>query len=112
LSILSQGITNTTDAKKRIMASYLAQEGIEYVRNMRDTDVLYDGAGAQHGWVTFKAANKDYPITSSDFAGFARRISMATVSSDEVKISSTVSWTQGSGNYNITFSEDLFNWIQ
>jgi Tfp pilus assembly protein PilV len=111
LSILASGISNTNYAKKKIMAGYLAQEGIEYVRNMRDTSVLYNVSGSQAGWDAFKAATKTYPITNPDFTGFTRTISMTPITLDEVRIFSTVSWTQGSGTYNITFSEDLFNWL-
>jgi prepilin-type N-terminal cleavage/methylation domain-containing protein len=54
LVTLSQNISNTNYAKRKIIASYLAQEGIEYARNMRDTYVLYDAAGSQVGWDKFK----------------------------------------------------------
>lgn len=53
LSVLSQGISNTNYAKQKIIASYLAQEGIEYMRNLRDTFVLFDASGAQVGWDAF-----------------------------------------------------------
>lgn len=110
MTVLSQGIVDIGYAKKKIMAGYLAQEGIEYVRNMRDTYVLYTPLT---GWGTFKSADKTYPITDLDFAGFSRTITTAPGSSgDEVKISSTVSWSQASGDYSITLSENLFNWWQ
>jgi prepilin-type N-terminal cleavage/methylation domain-containing protein len=112
LSVLASSITNTTYAKQKMAADYLAQEGIEYMRNVRDTLVLYDPVNAQHGWDTFKVASMVYPITNPDFIGFTRTITLTPVSSDEVRISSNVSWKQGSENYNITFSENLFNWIQ
>jgi Tfp pilus assembly protein PilV len=162
LSILASGITNTTYAKQKITADYLAQEGIEYIRNMRDTFVLYDATNAQTGWNSFNTKlttapascsagsgcyfddqNIDYTNHSQPMAniilntcssscpsllynsstgkygyasgvdsGFIRKIQITTISPDEIKISSNVSWKQGSGNYNITFSEDLFNWIQ
>ncbi len=51
MSVLSSGISNTTYAKQKIIASYLAQEGIEYLRNMRDTYVLY--SPGQAGWNDF-----------------------------------------------------------
>ena len=54
MSVLASGISNTIYAKQKIIASYLAQEGIEYIRNMRDTFVLYDPAGTQVGWDAFK----------------------------------------------------------
>jgi len=53
LSVLASGIIDTTYAKNKIIAGYLAQEGIEYVRNMRDTYVLYDATSAQNGWNSF-----------------------------------------------------------
>jgi Tfp pilus assembly protein PilV len=108
MSVLASGITDTSYAKQKIQATYLAQEGIEYVRNMRDTSVLYS-TDSQTGWNNFNNADKSYPTA---VPGFTRTIQAIPVSQDEVKISSTVSWRQGSGNYSITFSENLFNWVQ
>ncbi len=145
LMILSQGISDTGYAKKKITASYLAQEGIEYIRNMRDTEVLYSTTG--NPWNNFRAKlascnsgngcgfikpppfdvfvcnnpnlcklyinNGGYDTDSSGVdSGFIRQIWAETSVSDEIKIFSNVSWTQGSGNYNITFSEELFNWVE
>jgi type II secretory pathway pseudopilin PulG len=124
ISILASGVSDISYAKQKIVASYLAQEGIEYVRNMRDTAVLYPSVGqtAQDMWNTFTSglpktipcSDSSCPVFSSDFPSFIREIKMSSVSGtlDEVKITSTVTWTQGSGNYNITFSEDLFNWVE
>jgi Tfp pilus assembly protein PilV len=162
LIVLGQGISNTNYAKQKIIASYLAQEGIEYMRNMRDTFVLYDASGVQAGWNAFNAkiapapntlcASGDgcyfddynlnytnhlqpmaeisliacspscssllydentgkYGYTTGINSGFIRKIN-ATQIANQTKISSTVYWTQGSGNYNIVFSESLFNWIE
>ena len=160
LSVLTQGIVNTNYAKSKIIASYLAQEGIEYIRNMRDTFVLYDPTSSQTGWNAFNtklvnasctAANGcyfddqnlnytnnaqpmagiavtacgascpqllyngstgKYGYASGSNSGFIRKTRITQVSANEVKISSTVYWTQGSGSYNIVFSESLFNWIE
>ncbi len=51
MSILGGGISDTNYAKQKIIASYLAQEGIEYIRNMRDTAVLYSANG---NWNSFR----------------------------------------------------------
>jgi prepilin-type N-terminal cleavage/methylation domain-containing protein len=54
MSVLTQGIIQTNYAKTKIIATYLAQEGIEYMRNMRDTFVLYtDPLTGQTGWDAF-----------------------------------------------------------
>ena len=125
ISILASCVSDISYAKQKIVASYLAQEGIEYVRNIRDNDVLYDPTSAQNGWnnvfinpflspILFPnlPSSTFYPINGSDFPGFTRTMSAKSISPDETTIISTVTWHQGSGNYNITFSEDLFNWVE
>ncbi len=117
MSVLASSISNTNYAKQKMAATYLAQEGIEYARNMRDTNVLSDTTSTQHGWETFKTANKDYPITNPDFSGFIRTISMSPIggpitTADEVKIISIVECKKCSNGYSITLSEDLFNWVE
>ncbi len=161
MNILSGNISNTFYAKQKMLAAYLAQEGIEYIRNLRDTYVLYSTDG-QTGWDAFydklfpcassngcyfnaddlDFGNKDRPMTNLSISicndincsngkllfdtttgkyGFApsgtpssfiRKINVSSADSNEIKISSVVSWTQGSGNYSIAFSETLFNWIE
>lgn len=111
MSILASGIANTNYAKQKVAATYLAQEGIEYIRNARDTSVLYDPGGPQDGWDTFKSTFSSTYLSPDPY--FIRTVSMTlTGSLDEVIISSMVSWTQGSGNYSVTFSEHLFNWVE
>jgi prepilin-type N-terminal cleavage/methylation domain-containing protein len=161
MSVLAQGISSTDYAKNKIIASYLAEEGIEYIRNIRDDYVLYSPSGT--GWglftsngllapcqttngcyfnpdnlyslpssmamtnITFTSCSSPacpnsvllydsntgkYNYTSGNNSGFTRFIQMTIISSDEVKIFSTVSWTQSgiSPNPSVSFTEDLFNW--
>src|SRR3989344_5287897 len=56
LVALSQGLADTGYAKKKVAAAYLAQEGIEYIRNMRDTFMIYSN-DPQTGWEDFKTHN-------------------------------------------------------
>lgn len=51
MTVLSSGLTDTISAKNKLTATFLAQEGIEYMRNLRDTYVLYDGTVT--GWSEF-----------------------------------------------------------
>lgn len=125
MSVLSSGIADTGYAKKKMVASYLAQEGIECVRNRRDTEVLFPPSNnqtAQTMWDNvFKpglppltSPSESYCPLNSDFYDYKRYISAdtSTYGLDEVRIFSKVEWTQGTGNYSVTFSEDLFNWIE
>ncbi|MEO5635114.1 MAG: type II secretion system protein [Candidatus Paceibacterota bacterium] len=161
MAVLSSGIASTNYTKTKLTASYLAQEGIEFIRNMRDTYVLYDVTSAQNGWNTFNTKltgascqttgcyfddqSLDYNsrnqaitlITPVACGGpcpqlkydsvtgkygynnlwqntvFTRKISITPIAGgNEVKVTSTVSWTQGSGSYTEVFSENLFNWVE
>lgn len=114
LIVLSNGISDIGYAKKKLAASYLAQEGIEYVRNERDNAVLYNATSPQAGWDSFKTPRTiSYPVSGSDFSGFTRSVTVGAVTGgNEVKVTSTVTWTQGSGSFNVTFTEELYNWVE
>ncbi|MFA6520567.1 MAG: prepilin-type N-terminal cleavage/methylation domain-containing protein [Candidatus Paceibacterota bacterium] len=115
MSILSSGISSTTYAKNKMIAGYLAQEGIEYVRNMRDTAAL-TAADADTGWANFKTSVAPPalpPVLNSPDTYFTRILSVETTTNpDELKVTCVVSWTQPSGPQSVTLSENLFNWIQ
>lgn len=68
--VLGSDLQNINYAKKKLVATYLATEGIEYMRSIRDTYSLYDNTQlpASDGWTDFK--NKvlaDCNIRSSCF---------------------------------------------
>ncbi len=122
MSVLSSGISNTNIAKKKIIATYLAQEGIEYVRNMRDSAVI---ANPLLGWTddfirTLSescGASCDITVLNlqsgiSSNPGFLGTIYVHEINSDELKIYSKVTWTQPSGDQSVEFSEHLFNWVE
>ncbi len=56
LAVIGGDLKNINYAKKKLIATYLATEGIEYMRNIRDTYGLYDATQlpAVDGWVAFK----------------------------------------------------------
>ncbi len=165
VAVLSNSVANINYAKKKVIATYLAQEGIEYIRNIRDTYVLYpvvmsDGTGSDT-WNDFRVevsscdvliakgcyfddkdldylsteqpitkilvaecpsgvcpsllydeASGKYNYTTGETTDFIRKINVEQIKDDELKITSTVSWTQGSGTYEVSFSENLFNWVK
>jgi Tfp pilus assembly protein PilV len=145
LSILSQGISSTNSTKKKVIAAYLAEEGVELIRNKRDTLVI-SSSTAQVGWNSFStttsstcngttgcyvddsntlvacgstcptlkydSTNGKYNYTTGVDSGYTRKITTTLISADERKITSLVSWPQGLGSSSVTFSENLFNWIE
>lgn len=145
MSLLGAGISNTNYVKQKMIATYLAQEGIEYVRNMRDTAVLYSSNGWNNNFknqlnqcneskgcgfdsITLPMvcnnphdcdlylSNGSYNLSTSGGidSGFVRKIWMVTagLGPDEVKVTSSVNWNTPSGVQTVTFSENLFNWIE
>jgi len=160
MSVLASGVSNTNYAKEKVIANYLAQEGLEYIINLRNTYALFGGA---NGWGDFwdkirlcdnsvdadqacyfdpssinysnpiqpiilmtvsscpsgicpslyytTTGKYNYDILGND-SGFIRKIQANQIGANQVKISSTVSWNQGSGLHSATFSEYLFNWIK
>jgi prepilin-type N-terminal cleavage/methylation domain-containing protein len=52
--VLGKGIADTGYIKKKMIATYLAQEGIEYIRNFKDDYVLYS-SDTSVGWNNFTA---------------------------------------------------------
>lgn len=159
--IIGGGISDIEYAKTRITASYLAQEGVEYMRNMADTYMLYTPENA--GWTAFlekiSVCNSQsggdgcyfndsgvyngarMPVTQIEVSkctlscpelfydestgqynynisgiptGIKRKINIEYPANPdrEIKVISTVTWTQKSGEYSISFSEELFKWIE
>jgi type II secretory pathway pseudopilin PulG len=163
LSVLANGISDINFSKRKMTAQYLAQEGIEYVRNARDTYVLF---GSSAGWTNFvtkfsscnssgngcyvdsTSLNFTYSSTSmsnifnitlcggtgtncehlqynpndgkysynssynSIDSGFARIIKTNYDSIGDMKVSSTVYWVEKGITRNVSFSEDLYNWVE
>jgi len=161
---LGKGISDTGYAKAKMTAEYLAVEGIEYMRALRDTHVLFDPAGGAVGWTSFNSnltdasacngANGCYfddrnisfsdnsmPIfdllltacsssscpngallydsvtgkfgyVSGTPSDFTRKIQTVAVNADETKISSIITYTFKGAAYTITFSENLYNWVE
>ena len=152
ISVTASGVANTNFAKNKLTASYLAQEGVEMVRNIRDSNSLLGGNGIP--WVPFttsvfssctppngcKIEPSANPLvaticqvtngygcqlnynssgfytytTGSTASPFSRLITVqdALDGNNEVKVISTVSWNQGSSPKSVTYSENLFDWIQ
>ncbi len=113
MSVLGSSISSTNYAKQKIVAEYLAQEGIEYVRNQRDNYILFVSNGSGFTWDQFRDGKTAlfYPPQPTDTT-FSRSIQKIVVDTDQVKIISSVSWMQGSGLKTVTFSENLFNWVE
>jgi len=162
ITVAAQGGTNISVARDKITATYLADEGIELMRAMRDTAVVDAGVGFEDiGWAAFTSSSyaslctvSSCDIDSTDYSGsssipfpnssnvigcaptggfcplkynptsgyysavapaglpslFSRAIIISVISADEVKVTSTVHWKEGTVVQSVTQSENLYNW--
>jgi prepilin-type N-terminal cleavage/methylation domain-containing protein len=115
MSILGSGLSNTGYAKQKMTAGYLAQEGIEILRNKRDNYVLYPASSLT--WTDFESLIVTDPsFFPSPDSNFTRTFNKQIIDlGKEVKISSTVCWPQqdcNSATYKVTLTENLYNWVE
>lgn len=139
LFIAQQSFTSAATARDRTTASFLAQEGIEYVRSVRDhnylsneTNWLQDLGACVGGNCTVDTSVATYPTiascsgtcpvlnqTSTGLFGyqsgtpthFVRTISITQIQAHEVLIDVEVRWTFKGTTRSVTVEERLFNWL-
>jgi Tfp pilus assembly protein PilV len=118
LTMATFSIKAGTQSSDRIQAALLAQEGIERVKNIRDTNWIDDTSQNKVGWITnnfpenfLTSHSGSYQVaTYNDDAGwsitsgteqiwgmFTRTITFPDVIEDHITISSRVTWTDNSG---------------
>lgn len=139
LFIAQQSFTSAATARDRTTASFLAQEGIEYVRSVRDHNYLSQADWMRYltscfsGSCTVDSSVEEYPaiaacsgecplIKQADtgFFGyergeetrFKRTIAIESVQdATEVLVRVTVEWTQRGVSRSFVVEEYLFNWL-
>jgi len=132
LTLLSRSVGLSRVVGNQLTANYLAAEGVEISKNIIDTNVI-QGNPWNQGFDMDGKFEADYSYTnlessqnrkllfdeSSNFYGygsgrespFIRIISVHPIGSNEVKIDSTVSWTdRGSAKFQISMEDHFFNW--
>lgn len=136
-SLFSQIIVATSIVSSRLTAAYLAQEGIEIIRNIRDTNWLNNtnwdneltscsfGCEADYrtGTVNETTVLRAYEnaylnvdvdgfysySTSGSPTKFKRKITVTPIG-DVLKISVSIEWEDRGKTYNFTTEENLYNW--
>jgi len=140
LSIASSALKSAYYARDQVAASYLAQEGVEFVRAIRDQNRIMSpqqswligltqciGVNAQCtvDFVNFTPAALCsgacspllistaglYNQAAGSVSRFTRTLSITTISSTEINLKVTVSWVSNNSTNSIVASENLFQWI-
>lgn len=132
-SLLSQSLGLRRVASERYIATYLAAEGIEVLKNIIDTNYLnfgtpwnqgvntsgdyeveYNGASLQpfqNRTFYYHPESGLYDYTVGNATLFKRKISIVSISSEEVRVNSKIDWTtRGGGEFSIDLEDHFFNW--
>ena len=130
--LIQKTLFSVSQAQSKLIAAYLGQEGIEIVRNIRDTNWLEglswnNGLGEGEWEVDYndlelslfedKYLNLDsaagfysYDLTDNP-TSFKRKITISPIDGDKLEVSVEVGWTKRGRVYTIDpVVEHLYNW--
>ena len=138
LTIVAKGLSASFFARDQITAFFLAQEAVEYVRNIRDRNT-FEGNGWIDGFASCFGGNvcdidvqNDTVIScsgtcpalllnsstgffnhvSGNASPFVREVALTSVNADEVVVTVTMSWRTGALSRSFVIKEHIFNWQQ
>jgi prepilin-type N-terminal cleavage/methylation domain-containing protein len=138
LNLINRSMAFHDLAYSRLVASYLAQEGIEIVRNIRDNNFILNqpdrpwDCGLEPGeyqvqyndlslkYYTGEPLNLDTttglynydPISSTNVpTRYTRKIVIEKISDNHIRVQSIVSWSNRGGNFQIIVEDHLYNWL-
>ncbi len=102
-AMVQQVVFSTFSSSYRLTAAYLAKEGIEFVRNTRDTNWL-----KQEDW------NNDISDTfeNSVLSNYDRNTTISFNLDGSMNVSVEVSWDIRGDDGAITVQENLYNWYE
>lgn len=138
--LVNQTTTFNQVTSSRLVAAYLAQEGIEIVRNIRDTNFLkirkgVEGANWDNGLTGCQTGceadyndsvlilndrylkigtgfyNYFYNYKSGSDTPFKRKIIITPEGINILKVSVEVSWSERGRIHKVTVQENLYNWL-
>jgi len=128
LSLVNISLKGSSLSKNRLIASGLAQEGIEIVRDIRKSNVEWDDwySGISNGdyrvqynstdlisysetLLKFNSSNL-YQYDSGNNSHFYRKITLTKISADEVKVVVKVEWQIKGNSHELIAENRLWNW--
>ncbi len=136
MNLINYSISSVAVSKSQIIAASLSQEGLEVVRNIRDTNwteqfinpgLLWNDGLANGDYriqynsdsLLLLGANPVLNINSNGFylyditkpvTLFRRKITITNISANEIKVVSEITWTERGHSFSVSAEERLFNW--
>jgi Tfp pilus assembly protein PilV len=118
LSLATLTIKAGAQSRERVQAALLAQEGIEIVKNNRDTNWIKIDEGELIDWANLPLSQINFPTSTvgllngnvgGDFSKFDRGTTVSG-SGDKKTVTCVVSWTDSGTTHNVTAIDYITNW--
>lgn len=136
MNLINYSVSSVAVGKSQIIAASLSQEGLEVVRNIRDTNwieqltnpsLLWNDGLADGNYCIQYNSNSlsplgTNPVLNINSNGFylyditkpdtmlRRKISITNISANEIKVVSEVAWAERGRSFSVSAEERLFNW--
>ncbi|MFA5083927.1 MAG: hypothetical protein WC475_00875 [Candidatus Paceibacterota bacterium] len=130
--LLSRSLSLNNVVSSQYIASNLAAEGIEVVKNLIDGNVVqldpwnqginsgsyevaYDSLAlnpSQDRYLLLDSTGNIYNYQTGQPTPFKRTIQIINVGSDEIRVNSIVDWQIKGGSYSVNLEDHFFNWRQ
>ena len=132
ITLINRSLGFSSLAFNKLVSSNLAQEGVEIVRNIRDTNWINHqawDAGLPDGTYQADYSSKsldlytDLALLFDDTTGlygynagsdtiYKRKIELNHISPEELQVKITISWIgRGGGSFDTVVEDHLFNWF-
>lgn len=137
MALIQQSLSFTSNAALQLEASYLDQEGMEIVRNIRDTNLIkvYKGVegsswadgltgcetGCQADYTQnslstyqdtlLQFSNGLYSYTASTDSIFKRKITVTLKGGDALEVLVEVIWEERGRGHTVKAATELYNWL-
>ena len=135
MTLVTFSVSSIRVTKSRIIASNLAQEGLEIVRNIRDNNWLNykrsagnwrDGLAPGNYLVQFDTENLlvfsvtllkinsagRYQYNSGSGTPFYRKISIEHIDNNQIKVVSQIDWQENGKNHLVKAETRFYNWLE
>jgi type II secretory pathway pseudopilin PulG len=134
IALVTFSISSARSGKSKLIAVNLAQEGLEIVRNIRDSnwlaqkrtaDTWRDGLGEGDWWVQYDslgllASGSDnllidddgfYQYASGSYTPFRRTITITHIDGNRIKVEAEINWQERGKSYSYKVEDRLYNWL-
>lgn len=108
-SLIQQTLIGTSLNQSKLVAYYFAQQELENIKNIRDTNWLQGNAWNQNissiSWTPLNFSDSGQSI-------FQKSITVSEISSDCLEIEVVIKWSERGREHSVEVINQLYNWYE